>query len=43
MDTNMKQLRDPEEIRQHIRDIYKENRFMSDYFIFTLMKSTAAV
>ena len=27
MDTNMKQLRDPEEIRQHIRDIYKENRF----------------
>ena len=32
MDTNMKQLRDPEEIRQHIRDIYKENRFMSDYF-----------
>lgn len=32
MDTNIKQLRDPEEIRQHIRNIYKKNRFMEDYF-----------
>ena len=27
-----KQLKDPREIVEHIRDIYKPNHFMSDYF-----------
>lgn len=28
----VKQLKDPREIAEHIRDIYKPNHFMSDYF-----------
>ena len=32
MTEEMQQLSNPEEIRQHIRDIYKKNPFMEDYF-----------